>query len=89
MPHGEILALDVGTRTIMGLVLERTGNGGFRILALEQHEHRDRVMYEGQVHDVAAVAESVAKVKVALEKRRQTQLRHYKDNQEFLCGPGN
>jgi cell division protein FtsA len=74
MPHhkNEVLALDIGTRTIMGVVLEKTDGTNFRVRATEHHEHHDRVMYEGQVHDVAAVAKSVAKVKAALEQRRQT-----------------
>ena len=71
MPHeGEVLALDIGTRTIMGVVLEKAPNG-YRIRAAEQFEHQDRAMYQGQVHDVLAVAESVKKLKTVLERRRK------------------
>jgi len=73
MPHnGEILALDIGTRTIMGVVLEKSAGGGYRLRAAQQYEHLDRAMYQGQVHNVAAVAQGVYKVKTALERRRKT-----------------
>lgn len=64
----EVFALDIGTRTIVGLILAQTPKG-LHIRAAEVFEHTSRAMYDGQVHDVAAVAEGVRKVKTALERR--------------------
>lgn len=71
----ELLALDIGTRTIVGLILARTERG-YHIRAAEVYEHRSRAMYDGQVHDVAAVAAGVLKVKEALERRTGKKLSH-------------
>ncbi|MDK2926763.1 MAG: hypothetical protein PWR31_453 [Bacillota bacterium] len=64
----EVFALDIGTRTIVGLILAQTPKG-LHIRAAEVFEHTSRAMYDGQVHNVAAVAEGVRKVKTALERR--------------------
>lgn len=66
----EILALDIGTRTIMGVVLQKSARG-YHIRAAELYEHKERAMYDGQVHNVAAVAQGVSKVKTILERRRK------------------
>jgi cell division ATPase FtsA len=70
-----ILALDIGTRNIVGLLLEKTAQS-YRIRAAEIYEHQDRVMFDGQVHDVAKVAAGVRKVKQALERRTKSTLTH-------------
>jgi cell division protein FtsA len=64
----QILALDIGTRTIMGVVMELTDRG-FRLRAAELYEHKQRAMFDGQVHNIAAVADGVLRVKTALERR--------------------
>lgn len=67
-----VLALDIGTRTIMGVVMERSTRG-FRLRAAEVYEHKERAMFDGQVHNVAAVAQGVLQVKTALERRCKRQ----------------
>ena len=64
-----IFALDIGTRMVMGLVMIKNKEQGYEILASAQTEHRQRAMYDGQVHDVDEVARAVIKVKELLEKK--------------------
>lgn len=64
-----IFALDIGTRMVMGLVMKKNEEQGYEILASAQTEHKQRAMYDGQVHDVDEVARAVIKVKEALEKK--------------------
>jgi len=64
-----IFALDIGTRMVMGLVMTKNEEQGYEILASAQTEHRQRAMYDGQVHDVDEVARAVAKVKALLEQK--------------------
>jgi len=70
-----IFALDIGTRMVMGLVMTKNEEQGYEILASAQTEHRQRAMYDGQVHDVDEVARAVAKVKAQLEKKLDTPLK--------------
>ena len=62
-----IFALDIGTRVVMGLVMTKNEHG-YEILAGASTEHRQRAMYDGQVHDVDEVARAVTTVKSSLEK---------------------
>jgi len=55
------LALDIGTRKVVGL-LTKPGPKGLKIVAAEKLEHSTRAMYDGQIHDVAAVAEVVGQI---------------------------
>lgn len=74
MSRGEYcLALDIGTRKVAGLVVEQEGEV-YRVRAVEVIEHRSRAMFDGQVHDIPAVAEVVSQVKQSLEKRLKCQL---------------
>lgn len=66
--HLPTFSLDIGTRKVVGL-LSAPGPRGLRILAAERDEHRTRSMYDGQVHDVAAVAAVVRRIKERLEQR--------------------
>lgn len=63
-----IFALDIGTRMVMGLVMVKEEEG-YKILASAQTEHRQRAMYDGQVHDIEEVARAVLRVKAELEQR--------------------
>ena len=58
----EVFALDIGTRTIAGLVVRKEGKI-YKILAHEVIEHESRVMYDGQIHDIDAVTKSVSTIK--------------------------
>ncbi|QGG47876.1 cell division protein FtsA [Heliorestis convoluta] len=62
-----IFALDIGTRTVIGLVAKKTEEG-LEILHMVIEEHRNRAMLDGQIHDVVQVSQVVDKVKQALEK---------------------
>ncbi|WP_199241761.1 rod shape-determining protein [Desulfosporosinus sp. Sb-LF] len=64
-----IFALDIGTRMVMGLVMTKNKERDYEILASARTEHRQRAMYDGQVHDVDEVAQAVIKVKEILEKK--------------------
>ena len=66
-------SLDVGTRTVVGTVLEER-NEKFYILAAEIEEHNTRAMLDGQIHDIPAVTEIVKKVKAKLEKKIKSKL---------------
>jgi cell division protein FtsA len=64
----EVFALDIGTRTVVGLVVRKRENG-YEIIAHNVLEHKGRAMYDGQIHDVEAVAKSVRQIKESLEKK--------------------
>ncbi len=66
MNEKPLLALDIGTRKVAGLVAVPQGRG-LKVLAASIIQHPDRAMVDGQVHKVEAVAEVVAQVKRALE----------------------
>lgn len=70
-----IFALDIGTRMVMGLVMIKNKELGYEILASARTEHRQRAMFDGQVHDVAEVARAVIKVKESLEKKLDVPLK--------------
>jgi cell division protein FtsA len=69
-----VFGLDIGTRTIMGILGFQRGND-FVVIASEQIEHESRAMMDGQIHDIFKVAQTVQKVKAALEKRLGIQLK--------------
>ncbi|SEO84303.1 cell division protein FtsA [Amphibacillus marinus] len=69
-----IFALDIGTRSVIGLLLEATGNQ-YTLIDYVIREHEDRSMLDGQIHDVIRVAEVINQVKQDLEERHQIQLK--------------
>lgn len=68
MTGNSIFALDIGTRKVIGLVMQKTA-AGCEIIDAELIEHRTRAMLDGQIHDVEAVAEVIGEVKQRLEGR--------------------
>jgi cell division protein FtsA len=68
-----LFSLDIGTRTVVGIVGFHDGQK-FRIQAFDVEEHKERAMYDGQVHDIELVAKAVMKVKSRLEKRMGLEL---------------
>ncbi len=66
-PITPLLALDIGTRKVAGVVVEPSGRG-LKVLAARVREHPDRAMLDGQVHKVEAVAKVVVQVKAELEE---------------------
>lgn len=63
-----VFALDIGTRTVIGVVGFYEGNE-FKVIDIEVVEHKNRAMIDGQVHDVGEVADAAMMVKENLEKR--------------------
>lgn len=63
-----IFGLDIGTRTIIGIVGYQREKE-FVILASQVVEHESRAMIDGQIHDVMAVVRTVQKVKNLLEEQ--------------------
>lgn len=66
-----IFALDIGTRSVIGIVAERETNG-LHIVASERQEHKTRAMLDGQIHDVPQVAAIIESVKKVLVKQTGT-----------------
>ncbi|WP_010167584.1 cell division protein FtsA [Candidatus Epulonipiscium viviparus] len=62
-----IFGLDIGTRTIIGIVGYRRDNK-FVVVKSAIKEHEERAMIDGQVHDVSKVAYTVRCVKNEIEK---------------------
>ena len=69
-----IFALDIGTRTIIGLVLKYE-EPIYKILAAEVVEHDTRAMMDGQIHNVREVARQVEKIKKVLEDSLDIELK--------------
>lgn len=62
-----LFALDIGTRSVFGIVGEQLGNK-IELKATERLEHHTRAMLDGQIHDVPEVAAILAEVKGKLEE---------------------
>lgn len=67
-PNDLIFALDIGTRTVTGLVMDDRGSTP-AVLGSAMIEHKSRSMLDGQIHDIEAVAGVVRQVKEELETR--------------------
>ncbi|NBI11393.1 cell division protein FtsA [Colidextribacter sp. OB.20] len=63
-----IFALDIGTRSIIGIV-GRVVDERFQVLAIEKEEHGKRAMLDGQIEDIAQVAKVARQVTGRLEQR--------------------
>jgi cell division protein FtsA len=68
MPEDVIFALDIGTRTIIGLVGIQEEDR-FIVQAADILEHSSRAMLDGQIHDISKVAAGVRRVKENLEAK--------------------
>lgn len=64
----KIFALDIGTRKVMGLLIQ-IQDDGVRILDMESREHPTRSMSAGQIQDIPKVIQVVAQVTQALADR--------------------
>ena len=67
-PTELVFALDIGTRSVIGIVAEQR-DGQLHILATERLEHKTRAMLDGQIHDVPQVAAIIREVKRRLTER--------------------
>ena len=69
-----IFALDIGTRKIAGLLVDRDDEGKMIVHDAIVREHEHRAMLDGQIHDVEKVARTVKAVKEELESRNNVTL---------------
>lgn len=67
----KIFALDIGTRSVVGVILEKNDNQ-YKVLDLLIEEHKERAMVDGQIHNVLHVAEVIQHIKAQLEERHGT-----------------
>ena len=68
-------ALDIGTRTIVGILIKKNENT-YQIIDSAVREHQTRAMLDGQIHNVARVADAVAEVKKELEESSGLSLKN-------------
>lgn len=74
IPQGDIIfALDIGTRTIVGVLAKKIATG-CEILDIETVAHEKRCMTDGQIEDIKTVAEDIKKVRRALEQKNHISL---------------
>lgn len=69
-----IFALDIGTRTVVGVLAEKKSDGSYKLLDMETQAHESRSMNDGQIEDIEAVAAVAKSVKAALERRQLIKL---------------
>ena len=62
-----IFALDIGTRTVVGIIGERNGDK-YRVLDCVVAPHTRRAMVDGQIEDIKQVSKIVGQVKDKLEQ---------------------
>jgi len=67
MDNNKVFALDIGTRSVTGIILEQTAEK-FTVVDFCMEEHKERSMLDGQIHDVVEVSDVIRKVKEKLEK---------------------
>ena len=63
-----VFALDIGTRSVIGIVGRPQGQL-FEVIAIESREHPQRAMIDGQIEDIRQVARIAGEVKEALEEK--------------------
>ncbi len=69
-----IFALDIGTRSIVGVV-GRLENERFKVLAMESTEHNNRTMLDGQIDDISGVASLAGQVTQRLASKLGVRLK--------------
>lgn len=70
-----IFALDIGTRSVIGMVgvIE---DEKVKIIAIEKEEHTERAMIDGQIENIEKVAVLAGKIKKRLEAKVHFKLNH-------------
>lgn len=66
MRREEVFALDIGTRTIAGLIMV-SADDGFELKEARLHQQLPGAMADGQIHHIGAVARTIARIKEELE----------------------
>lgn len=64
----KLFALDIGTRSVVGIILEED-NDHFHVQDILVKEHKERAMVDGQIHNVMYVAELINEIKQELEEK--------------------
>ncbi len=62
----KLFALDIGTRSVNGIILDET-DGKYHVVDILVKEHTERAMLDGQIHDVLAVSKIITEIKEELE----------------------
>ncbi len=68
-----ILAMDIGTRSIIGMV-GIVEDGRLNVIAVEKEEHTERAMIDGQIENIEKVTAVAKKVKKRLEAKTHIKL---------------
>ncbi|WP_274307756.1 cell division protein FtsA [Solibacillus daqui] len=63
----KLFALDIGTRSVVGIILEQLGDQ-YHVSDILVKEHKERAMVDGQIHNVLYVAELIKEIKAELEQ---------------------
>lgn len=69
-----IFALDIGTRSVIGMV-GVVEDEKVKIIAIEKEEHTERAMIDGQIENIEKVSSLAKKVKKRLESKLHTRLK--------------
>lgn len=72
-PENMIFALDIGTRSIIGMV-GCVEEDKVKIIAIEKEDHTERAMIDGQIENIDKVAMLAKRVKKRLENRLKVKL---------------
>lgn len=70
-----IFSLDIGTKTIVGIVGVHE-NGKFKIIESCIKEHNRSNMYDGQIHDIEGVTRIIKEIKKELEEKLEIPLKN-------------
>ena len=62
----KLFALDIGTRSVVGIILEES-EGRHEVIDILIREHEERSMLDGQIHDVLSVSQIISEIKSKLE----------------------
>ncbi len=72
-PEDMVFALDIGTRSIIGMV-GSVEEDKVKIIAIEKEDHTERAMIDGQIENIDKVAMLAKRVKRRLESRLKVKL---------------
>ena len=73
-PEQLVFGLDIGTRSVVGVVGYRENENEFKVIAMAAKEHETRAMLDGQIHDIGKVAKTISEIKEELEQKLKTEL---------------
>lgn len=63
----KLFALDIGTRSVVGIILEEQTENTYHVSEVKMIEHSERSMLDGQIHDVLSVSKIISQIKEELE----------------------